>query len=136
VWSTGSQDAAITVITPGVYVVVVTGPCIQVMDTVVVIEGGCEPEIHIPNSFTPNGDGINEDFAPIVNGTFISYEFIVFDRWGEAIFTTVAPGGAWDGTVNGTKVQDGVYVWTLRYKAASEKGIVQKRLTGHVTLLR
>jgi hypothetical protein len=43
---------------------------------------------------------------------------------------------AWDGTVNGTPAQDGVYVWVLRYKAMSERGVVQERLTGHVTLLR
>jgi gliding motility-associated-like protein len=135
-WSTGDTDARIVVQQPGIYVVAVTGPCINVLDTVVVSEGGCAPFVHVPNAFTPNGDGFNEAFVPVVDGVFESFELQVFDRWGERIFITASPGEAWDGTANGTPVQDGVYVWVLRYKALSVDGVVQERLTGHVTLLR
>jgi gliding motility-associated-like protein len=135
-WSTGSTAATLTVLIPGTYSVNVITPCATVQDTLLVTEGGCAPFVHVPNSFTPNGDGINEVFQPVVDGTFVSYELTVFDRWGEAIFTTDQPGKAWDGSLNGGPVQDGVYVWTLRFKAVAEAGVKQERLTGHVTLLR
>ena len=135
-WSTGSTDASLLVLLPGTYGVTLTSPCATVMDTVLVTEGGCAPFVHVPNSFTPNGDGINEVFAPVVVGGFVRYELTIFDRWGEAIFSSTEPGKAWDGLVRGTPVQDGVYVWTLAYKALSDEGVDQQRLTGHVTLLR
>ncbi len=135
-WSTGSSDARITVMQPGIYVVMGVGPCIAFEDTVLLTDGGCAPDVHVPNGFTPNGDGINDVFGPVVYGRFVTYEFAVFDRWGERIFTTDQPGLPWDGSYNGTAVQDGVYVWTLRYKALGEDGVTQERLTGHVTLLR
>ena len=135
-WSTGSTGATLTVLFPGTYSVTLTSPCATVMDTLLVTEGGCAPFVHVPNSFTPNGDGINEVFAPVVVGSFIRYELTIFDRWGEAIFSSSEPGKAWDGLVRGTPVQDGVYVWTLAYKAVSDEGVDQQRLTGHVTLLR
>ncbi|MBK9287779.1 MAG: gliding motility-associated C-terminal domain-containing protein [Flavobacteriales bacterium] len=135
-WSTGGTDASLTILLPGTYSVTLSSPCATVMDTVLVTEGGCAPFVHVPNSFTPNGDGINEVFAPLVVGSFIRYELTIFDRWGEAVFSSTEPGKAWDGLVRGTPVQDGVYVWTLAYKAVSDEGVDQQRLTGHVTLLR
>ncbi|MBL8002532.1 MAG: gliding motility-associated C-terminal domain-containing protein [Flavobacteriales bacterium] len=135
-WSTGSTDPVLLVQETGVYVVAVTGPCTALTDTVWVNEGGCAPFIHVPNTFTPNGDGFNEVFAPVIEGGFERYELLIFDRWGERIFTSDQPGQAWDGTLNGTPVQDGVYVWTLRYKALTKNGVERQQLMGHVTLLR
>jgi gliding motility-associated-like protein len=135
-WNTGSNDATLQVRNPGSYVVVITGPCINAADTINITEGNCAPYVYVPNSFTPNGDGLNESFVPIVSGNVRSYTFLVFDRWGEVIFSSNTIGGSWDGAVNGTPSQDGVYVWRVEYKAVSEEGVTQERLTGHVTLLR
>jgi gliding motility-associated-like protein len=135
-WSNGSTDPVLLVQETGVFIVAVTGPCTALTDTVWVNEGGCAPFIHVPNSFTPNGDGFNEVFAPVADGSFELYELLIFDRWGERIFTSDQPGQAWDGTLNGTPVQDGVYVWTLRYKALTKDGVERQQRMGHVTLLR
>ena len=135
-WNTGDNDASIQVTTPGVYHVVLSGPCISATDTIVIGEGNCAPFIHVPNSFTPNGDGINDLFTPVTTGSFRSYSFLIFDRWGEAIFSSDQPGEPWDGQMNGTPVQDGVYVWVLMYKSLTDNGVKQERLTGSVTLLR
>jgi len=102
----------------------------------VVTEGDCAPLIHIPNAFSPNGDGMNDVFLPVIAGDMDALELLIFDRWGSVIFTANAPGAGWNGEVNGTPAQDGVYVWMLTYKALTDGGVVQKRLTGHVTLLR
>jgi len=98
-----------------------------------------EPEllVHVPNAFTPDGDGVNDVFQPVLNGFDVrSYRLTVWNRWGEAIFESADETQAWDGRAPGTSgpVQDGVYVWQLDLAA---QGIVERRkLTGHVTLMR
>lgn len=106
-----------------------------------------EPEFKVvaPNSFTPNGDGINDDFLPGgigINPDPSKYTFYVFDRWGNLIFETHDINEAWDGKVNtfeftntGKIQQIDVYVWKLIvYDITS----TQKRhdFIGHVSLLK
>jgi gliding motility-associated-like protein len=112
------------------------GTCFSAADTVKVTVTTCSPLIHVPNSFTPDGDGLNDIFQPVINGDLAGYELDVFDRWGELIFRTQAVGEGWDGKVGGTSVQDGVYAWTIHYKAFGADGVEQERLFGHVTLVR
>ena len=92
----------------------------------------------VPNAFTPDGDGINEQFMPILDGNlnFDKYHFIVFNRWGEIIYESSVPGVGWDGTdLSGSDfIQDGVYIWLLELQYANEVEISQYR--GHVTLIR
>ncbi|MBX7128465.1 MAG: gliding motility-associated C-terminal domain-containing protein, partial [Flavobacteriales bacterium] len=135
-WNTGEGGPTITVTRPGIYHVVLTGPCINAADTVAITEGNCAPLVNVPNAFTPDGDGTNEVFAPVVSGTVRAWELRIFDRWGEELFNSNEPHKGWDGTFNGTPVQDGVYVWQLGYKAVSDDGVKQEKLTGSVTLLR
>lgn len=93
--------------------------------------------IHVPNTFTPNGDGINETF--FVQGNDLStdeFQLDVFDRWGQVVFSAVDPGIEWTGTFNngGAQVASGVYTWKL--KARSLQTLEKRILYGHVTLLR
>lgn len=135
-WNTGSDVEAITVFRPGTYIVNISGPCIHATDTVVVMEGDCAPDLYVPNTFTPDGDGINEVFQPVATGEFLDYQLIIFNRWGENIFTSQDLSMGWDGTLNGEPVQDGVYVWRIAYRAINDTGVTQKALTGSITLLR
>jgi gliding motility-associated-like protein len=90
-------------------------------------------EIYIPNSFTPNGDYYNETWRPF-GKNLGEYEFYIFNRWGENIFTgsELKP---WDGSVNGTSrlAHDGVYVYQLHLK---NPGPGADLITGRVTLIR
>ena len=91
-----------------------------------------DPMIFVPNTFTPNGDGRNETFRPILNGfEGWNYRFIVFDRWGMEIFDTDEREEAWDGRVNGTGPVIDVYVW----KVVVERDGDAHDFIGHVTLL-
>lgn len=65
--------------------------------------------IYIPNAFSPNGDGINDEFH--ISGIGItSCSFNIYNRWGEHIFEG---NGAWDGTFNGEQVPEGIYIYML-----------------------
>ena len=64
----------------------------------------------IPNSFTPNDDGMNDTFQPYINA-YNKYTVTIFNRWGEIIFQKENEG--WDGTINGTKIQNGIYAYSI-----------------------
>jgi gliding motility-associated-like protein len=92
--------------------------------------------VYIPNSFSPNGDGLNEEFYP--QGTGISdlkYSFEIYDRWGELIFATTDSTKHWNGIKSGGSnvVQQDVYVYKITCQ--STKGDKYSK-TGHVTLIK
>jgi len=94
-----------------------------------------ELRVHVPNTFTPDGDGINELFLPVLVGNSTEdFRLSIFNRWGELIYETTNTESGWDGTMGGTKVQDGAYVWKLVVKASI--GVEIREITGHVNVLR
>lgn len=90
--------------------------------------------VYVPNSFSPNDNGRNDVFFPVYSGSssLINYELFIFNRWGEQLFYSNNLERGWDGTYNGSKVKQGVYVYQLRYRL--EDGLFQKR--GHVSVLK
>ncbi|MDI9340619.1 MAG: gliding motility-associated C-terminal domain-containing protein [Sediminibacterium sp.] len=94
--------------------------------------------IYIPNSFTPNDDGLNDVFTPVFSpfGLDLStYQMEIFDRWGELLFSTKDFTIGWTGSKNnaGDVLKQDVYVYKIRYRDA-EKKIYTK--TGHVSLIK
>jgi gliding motility-associated-like protein len=79
-------------------------------------------ELYLPNAFTPNGDTHNETFG-ISNPYTIDelVEFEILDRWGGRIFTTKDPFQQWDGTINGTIVMPGEYLYRIRYNCQGQE---------------
>jgi len=91
--------------------------------------------VFVPNSFTPNGDGVNDGFLPIFNtDAVVDYKFLVFNRWGEEIFNTELPGKPWNGDYSNVSSKEEVYVWKLTAKDKYSGDLIEK--IGHVTLLR
>jgi gliding motility-associated-like protein len=92
--------------------------------------------IYVPNTFTPNDDGINETFIPITTGINPDrYEFWVFDRWGNLIFYTDDLNEGWNGRVQGHDklCQIDTYVWKVKCVDVLDK---KHNLIGHVNLIR
>lgn len=91
--------------------------------------------VYVPNAFTPNNDGINDLFVPVIKDADVRrYEFIVFDRWGAEIFHSTEIGAGWDGTVNGEEPKSDVYSWKLRVR--SSVNAESRSYIGKVVLLR
>jgi len=93
-----------------------------------------EPLIYIPNAFLPGG--INSTFQPVLtNFSPIDYRFTIFDRWGQAIYQTNSPEGAWDGTISfsGEMAETGSYIYMLVLHDGNGVEIVKR---GFVTLLK
>ncbi|MBI1288176.1 MAG: PKD domain-containing protein [Flavobacteriales bacterium] len=87
---------------------------------------------YIPNTFTPDADGKNEEFFGTGEG-FVSYSMYIFNRWGEEIFTSFDKDYHWDGTYNGKQVQEDVYVY--KFYIVDWKNDDHEYF-GHVTLMR
>ena len=86
----------------------------------------------LPNSFTPNGDGLNDCFGLKYHGNIQSFTLTIFDRYGEKVFRTNNISQCWDGTFNGKNAIPGNYVYSLTAKTSC--GNVNKK--GSVLLIR
>ncbi len=73
-------------------------------------------DIYIPNSFTPNGDGINDIFRIPPGTTFTLSAFLVYDRYGKEIFNSADISKGWDGNYKGKRVQAGAYTYLIKGK--------------------
>jgi gliding motility-associated-like protein len=93
-----------------------------------------DPLVVCPNAFTPNTDGTNDYFQPLVFGLFQTEIFDVFNRWGQLVYTTNDITKGWDGKHNGKESEIGVYVYYLKGRSLTTGK--QYFLKGNVTLLR
>lgn len=87
----------------------------------------------VPNAFSPNGDGDNDAFAPVINrGELLSFE--VYSRWGELLYeASKVDEVAWDGLDSkGKPVPFGMYVWKLKMKVDGRRA----EESGMLTLIR
>lgn len=91
-----------------------------------------EYRFYIPNAFTPNGDGMNDFFAPKMIG-YYEIEFYIFNRWGEIIFYTNKVDEGWDGKYKGEICKTEVYTYLIRAKNVFG---TTKSITGSVTLIK
>ncbi|MCB9356686.1 MAG: gliding motility-associated C-terminal domain-containing protein [Lewinellaceae bacterium] len=136
-WSDGSTADTLLVEAFGNYSVIVSNSCGAVAFSYSLPEpegGCCRP--FTPNAFTPNGDGVNDLFSPVLMGCEVaSMEFRVYSRWGELMYEGLTPTDRWDGTtLNGTDAPSDIYVYTARYRFEGDTS--EKTESGDVALLR
>ncbi|MBP6722967.1 MAG: gliding motility-associated C-terminal domain-containing protein, partial [Bacteroidia bacterium] len=99
------------------------------------------PELDLGNVFTPNGDGINDYFSPVLDRSLRVIVVQVYDRWGKAVFVSNSVNNndqLWDGNNNnGNAVPEGVYYYVIRFEEDHLPGFVPRPpVTGVITLLR
>ncbi len=101
--------------------------------TVTVYDSVCgEPDIFVPNTFTPNKDGTN-DLLFVRGQNITDLEFLVFDRWGEKVFETRDQSIGWNGEYKGKELGPAVFVYHLTVFCADGQRFFTK---GNVTLIR
>ncbi|MBC9915503.1 gliding motility-associated C-terminal domain-containing protein, partial [Chitinophaga varians] len=133
-WDNGSTSPTLQVTNGGTYTVTVFNDCGSATDDIRVNFTQCEPKPQFPNAFSPNGDGRNDVFRPIVRGPMFDYELRIFNRWGELIFISSDSHKGWDGKFKGSPVDIGTYVWWLTYKKVA--GGASNVIKGEVTVVR
>lgn len=87
----------------------------------------------LPNAFSPNRDGLNDTFKPLING-IADYKLDIFTKWGEHVYSVngIEQEG-WDGTSQGKESPKGIYMYKVSYQTERGK---QEQLSGSVTLVR
>lgn len=96
----------------------------------------CEPRIFAPTAFTPNNDGINDDFV-VRTAHITDYKLAIYNRWGELIYESDDPDAKrWSGAVKGKTQTQTVYPWRIVYRSLDfpERGELQER--GAITVLK
>jgi len=138
-WSTGETSSWITATQVGyVSANIFVNGCRSATDSTLLYWEDCSCTLYVPNSFTPDGDGINDAWAPVMDCDLRYMDLLVFNRWGELIAELKEPGDRWDGTYRGQQCPIGVYPYELRYTSArsDQEQTERSDVFGHVSLLR
>ena len=121
---------------PGTYIVTLiasNGLCSSVDSLEIIVLPFGDPEVIVPNVFSPNDDDANDIFFLTHINTSEIY-IVILNRWGNVVFETTDPDPKWDGTTpNGNKVTDGVYFY--KYVATGVNGVEIKG-HGDITVVR
>lgn len=77
-----------------------------------------ESFLHVPNVFTPNGDGMNDEFR-VDYKSIVDYHIWVYNRWNKLVYESTNPAEGWDGNINGRPATSGAYFYVIRAKGAN-----------------
>ncbi|RYY27223.1 MAG: T9SS type B sorting domain-containing protein, partial [Chitinophagaceae bacterium] len=144
-WSDGSSNNSLKITQAGTYSIEVSdeNDC-KAKDFIVVKYQPCNSGVNYlatPNAFTPNGDGLNDQFRPGIPGETRDYRFAIYNRWGQMIFETRDRNKAWDGNIYGSRQSangyanssSNTYSWICVYTDESGQRIARK---GSILLIR
>ena len=133
-WSNGSKNQTTKVRKEGVYWLQATdnNGCAG-KEFISVADSVCGLFISLPAAFTPNGDGRNDGYKALVSGTVLQFKIILYNRWGEVVFTTGDYTKEWNGTRNGAPQPNGTYIYVCQYQFAGAAPAIQK---GTLILMR
>jgi gliding motility-associated-like protein len=119
----------------GFYYVRVTSFCGTSSDTINLAVENCDCAIFLPNSFTPNGDGLNDTWSMPNVCEFYQFELRIFNRRGRPIYHTEDPNFVWTGKYNGGVNEAAVYPYNVKYRVVGEDVEIHYK-SGHVTMVR
>lgn len=131
-WQDGSAQPTYRATQEGLYRLELSNYCGSSSDQILITKGICD--LYIPNSFTPNNDGLNDFFKVGYGDNVVEFQMQVYNRYGQLVFETKDKAKGWDGTINGNIQQQGVYTWAIRYKTVI--GSTWQELSGTVILFR
>jgi len=133
-WSTSETSTSIIPTVTGNYTLIATNYCGTRTETIEIIYEQCEFTLFVPNSFTPNNDGINDVWFPVFD-ELEEIQITIFDRWGGFIFEGNKENFFWTGNVRGGDyyAPNGIYSYKILYK--SQFGD-DKIIFGHIVLAR
>jgi gliding motility-associated-like protein len=126
-WKDGSIVSAITINQPGLYWLQVrdNNNCVG-RDTIIVNPKDCLKGLYVPSAFTPNKDGKNDIFKPLLFGKVRQFHFTIYNRWGQIVFETSQLDKGWDGKLSGIDQDSNAFVWICQFQFEGEEPQVQK----------
>jgi gliding motility-associated-like protein len=129
-----SMNPAITTKKENVFTAIVElNGCID-SATVDVTLAKCD-SMYVPEAFTPNGDGLNDEFK-VIGLSIKTFRLDIFNRWGQLIFSTTNIDEGWNGTYKGLKCEAGIYAWQVEAFDYFDLRVLTKANFGKVALIR
>ena len=138
-WQNGVTEAIIDITEPGLYQLTANDGFCDFTEEVQIEFRSCKFfEAYLPNAFTPNGDGNNDDFRPYFDSEILidDYTLQVFNRWGDLVFTSSQPEEAWFGDFNNEPLEAGAFVFRIYISYVDDDGPGTFSKSGSITLLR
>ncbi len=138
-WSTGSSDqSSIHITEPGLYWIKIISPPCSLSDSMRVDLEICDCHVSIPDAFSPNGDGINDRFRLLSEkGCLVhSYSLVIYNRFGEVVFSSSSIGDGWDGTYKGSPAETGTYFYVARFNGGTNLRGTEYNRKGSMILVR
>jgi gliding motility-associated-like protein len=80
--------------------------------------------LYIPNTFTPNGDGVNDNFRIFGYGKCGETDLKIYNRWGLLMYQTKNLADSWDGKYNGEVVEAGLYSYLIKANGEFKQGTI------------
>jgi gliding motility-associated-like protein len=136
VWFDGSAEKIRTFSEEGTYPITLFNKCGVFEREFEVILSDCDCPIYIANSFTPNGDQLNDEFKVINNCLIEDYSIQIFSRWGARVFYSEDPDATWNGVFDGKIMPSGVYTYKVYYKWKVYQLDRHKTRHGTINLIR
>ena len=93
-----------------------------------------ECKLFVPNVFSPNGDGLNDEFKAFTDCSLLKFEIKVFTRWGALVYEGNSIDDGWDGKYKGNIAKSDSYVYYIKYAFDDDKG--EEAIAGEVSLLK
>lgn len=136
-WSDGSQHKVRILTEAGEYAYRYGSCETEYAETISISVDDCTCDVYVPNAFSPNNDGINDEFK-IFSPCDLSLNSTIkiYDRWGSRVFSSTAEQESWDGTIKGQPATKGVYVYEIQYDEILLPIEISKSLKGELTLFR
>lgn len=135
-WQDNSTANSFTVSQPGTYTVTATNSCGSVTDATTVKTRDCHCVAFVPNAFSPNYDGNNDNFKVQFNCNVVFFHLQLYNRWGEKVYESFDYQEGWDGNYKGKPQPQGVYVYVLTYSGDEGAETTTYKLKGSFTYLR
>lgn len=89
-------------------------------------------QLRVPNVFTPNGDGSNDEFR-VIYQSLKEYHISIFNRWGKEVYSSTNPDAGWNGYIGGRKAAEGAYYYVIRAKGTDGRDY---KMGGDINLIR
>lgn len=110
--------------------------CVQTDTVQLVVTDECFRQIFVPNAFSPNGNGQNEEWFAFPNQYIENFQVYVYNRWGDLVFYSANKNFRWDGTFAGQYVQQGTYAYRMVFTSSLEPAQGAIEQYGSVTVVK
>lgn len=133
-WGGGNTKPVQEITVTGRYEIMVMNECsvdVRVFD---VTFEKCDCKVFVPTAFTPNGDGLNDDFKPLVKCAAEDYRFVVYNRFGNIVYSSSTVNEGWNGTIKNIESPHGTYIWMVQYRDPNNHQLLKQH--GTVVLIR